>query len=85
MIRVYGFSLDSDWRFLENQEHLLVPRAPKIWGMDIRFPHRSDKKLWIEFARKNGIPEWEAQPADERSCRLMVTREQVDHLIEWST
>jgi len=84
MIRVYGFSLNSDWRFLENPGHLLVPRPPEIWGMDIHFSQKSEKKFWVEFARKNGIPEWEALPTDDHSCRLVVTRERVDQLIDWS-
>ncbi len=81
MIRVYGFSQISDWRFREHPGQLTPPPSPKVCGMDVRFSKKSDKKLFVESVQKWGVCEWDASPADDYSCRLMVTRKTVDELI----
>jgi len=85
MIRVYGFSLISDWRFSEHPGQLMAPPSPKVCGMDVRFPKKSDKKLFIESVQKWGVSECETSPTDGYSCRLAVTRRTVDELIRCGT
>ncbi len=81
MIRVYGFSLISDWRFLEQPGQLLPPTPAKVCGMDIRFPEKSGKNLCMESIPKSSILEFDGSPTDDYSCRLVVTRRTIDQLI----
>ena len=84
MIRVYGFSLISDWRFLERPGQLIATPPPKVCGIDIRFPKKSDKKICMEYIQKWGLSECDASPTDDYSCRLAVTRRTIDELIRCS-
>ncbi|HDL78840.1 MAG TPA: hypothetical protein ENH09_04640, partial [Bacteroidetes bacterium] len=81
MIRVYGFSLDSDWRFQENPDHSFTRRSPRLWGMDVRFSNKKEQDTFVELIQKLPIPRLDRLKTDENSCRLAITRESLDRLL----
>lgn len=85
MIRVYGFSLDSDWRFQENPDHSFTRRSPRLWGMDVRFSNKKEQDTFVELIQKLPIPRLDRLKTDENSCRLAITRESLDRLLKNNT
>lgn len=75
MIRVYGFSLESDWRFFETETGFLNRKQWPLVGMEIWLPLTADRVKIEQFLRREHIPILDLVARPEQRVRLAVTPE----------
>ena len=73
MIRVYGFSLESDWRYDEPQEGFLKKRRTRLAGMEIWLPREWEDAAFFRFVKTHRIPVLGRWVKPEPRVRLAVT------------
>ncbi len=73
MIRVYGFSLENDWRFGEPESGFLEKRPRRLVGMELWWPPNWDDRPFRNFLGDNCVPILEYSEKPEKRFRLAVT------------